>query len=83
MPLVRLAGFRLIRLGAIALSAGRRSHGKGYHCDDYIGHRLCTGNPIRHCWPVSIAVMRIVNQMDRSLADERDGQHASHVLRKL
>lgn len=66
MPLARLAGFRQIRLGAIALNAGRRSRGKGYHCDDHTGHHLCTDNPIRHHLPVSMVVRHMLNQMDRS-----------------
>ena len=66
MPLARLAGSKRIHLGAIALSAGRRSRGKGYHRNDHIDHHRCIGNPIRHHLPVSMAVRYMLNQMDRS-----------------
>lgn len=66
MPLARPAGSRWIRLGAIALSAGRRSRGKGYHRDDHTSHHRCSGNSIRYRGHVSIAVTRMLNQMDRS-----------------
>lgn len=66
MPLARLADSRQIRLGTIVLSVGRRSRGKGYHCDDHTCHRLCTSNPIRHHLHVSMAVEHMLNQMNRS-----------------